>query len=690
MLAKRSLFRLEGIGAVLEAGGWRFLAATGLVSAANLAFHPVVARVLTPDQYGGVAAILALLSLFAAPAMALQMVVARAIEHQRRLGLGDLPSSIERLFAQTLIFGSALGLVIALLGPLVSSFFHLDSEVPVWLVGAYAVTVSATLVPRALLLGERRYRSVWIAVLTGATVRFVFAVLLPDSAAVEGAIAATVLGEVVTAFLLFPSARKVIRASTSPSPIQVNWSDATGIVVAMTGFWLLATVHILLGRHYLNAEESPTFLVAAIIAQSALYVASAISVVMVPKLVAVRNHLRQLRRLFVGTLRVVGLLGAFLALVLGAFGESILQFVFGDAYRGDGASSTVLLLLALAAAVMGMIYTAAQYHLTRRSRVGAALPWLGAIMLGVLLIPWHGSSEVIALLTLIVAITTLVGMLLPALADHEVSSFEELVNKEEWESGIPTLDLTIVVPFFNPGPAVQKQVARIQEVLRDSSVSYEIIAVSDGSTDGSEAHLERFDEGIVRRVRLHQNTGKGEALRVGLGLGRGQYLGFIDADGDIDPVHLGSYLQLVQMYEPDIIMGSKRHPMSEVSYPPLRVMYSWGYHALVHFFFRLRIRDTQTGLKLIRRDVLVRVLPRMLEKRFAFDLELLVVARHVGYDRFFEAPIRVEHQFTSTVSWKTTLGMLNDTIAIWYRLHVLRQYDDPGLAPSLSYTEEEL
>ena len=71
---------------------------------------------------------------------------------------------------------------------------------------------------------------------------------------------------------------------------------------------------------------------------------------------------------------------------------------------------------------------------------------------------------------------------------------------------------------------------------------------------------------------------------------------------------------------------------------------------MVRIGFRLNIRDTQTGIKLVRRDVLSAVLPRMVEKRFAFDLELFVIARRLGYKRFLEAPIRLRHQFTTTLN----------------------------------------
>jgi hypothetical protein len=67
----------------------------------------------------------------------------------------------------------------------------------------------------------------------------------------------------------------------------------------------------------------------------------------------------------------------------------------------------------------------------------------------------------------------------------------------------------------------------------------------------------------------------------------------------------------------------------------------------------------------------------MLEKRFAFDLELLVVARHLGYRRVIEAPVEIRERFTSTVSIHAVQGIVLDTLAIFYRLHLRKYYDRP-------------
>ncbi|MGH9110003.1 MAG: glycosyltransferase [Acidimicrobiales bacterium] len=254
---------------------------------------------------------------------------------------------------------------------------------------------------------------------------------------------------------------------------------------------------------------------------------------------------------------------------------------------------------------------------------------------------------------------------------------------ELWERGAD-LDLTVVVPYFNPGDRVRETIDELVGTLATTGATFEVIAVSDGSTDGSEGSLSGLRPDVVRTVRLAENRGKGEALRAGFAMGRGRFLGFIDADGDLPPDQIAAMADLASGTgdpdgPPDVVLGSKRHPSSQVIYPPLRRLYSWLWQQLVFVLFDLRVRDTQTGMKLVRRQVIADALPRMVEKRFAFDLELLVVARGLGYRRFVEMPVRIRQRFGSTVSIRAAAGMLVDLLAIFYRARVLRSYDRPPM-----------
>ena len=238
----------------------------------------------------------------------------------------------------------------------------------------------------------------------------------------------------------------------------------------------------------------------------------------------------------------------------------------------------------------------------------------------------------------------------------------------------PEVDLTLVVPYFNPGPRLHQTVAQAVEVLRGTGRSFEVVTVSDGSTDGSEQTLDDLLSDQVQQVVLPRQSGKGQALRAGLSRGRGRYLGFIDGDGDLPPDLLAQFVAIVDDSRPDVVLGSKRHPGSQVVYPRARRVYSWGYQQLVRVLFRLNVRDTQTGIKLVRRQVLQEVLPLTVERGYAFDLELLALARHLGFTDLVEAPVRIVERFSSTISLPTVAAIFRDTLAIFWRLRIRHAY----------------
>src|SRR5207302_2291898 len=114
------------------------------------------------------------------------------------------------------------------------------------------------------------------------------------------------------------------------------------------------------------------------------------------------------------------------------------------------------------------------------------------------------------------------------------------------------------------------------------------------------------------------------ALRHGVRESLGELVTFIDADMELDPAAIKSFIAVMQTSQCDVVVGSKRHPDSKVTYPPFRRFQSWAYQLLIRVLFDLNVRDTQTGLKLFRRQVLMDAVPLLAVKRFAFDLELLV------------------------------------------------------------------
>jgi len=237
--------------------------------------------------------------------------------------------------------------------------------------------------------------------------------------------------------------------------------------------------------------------------------------------------------------------------------------------------------------------------------------------------------------------------------------------------------LSIIVPTYRGGPRIYGNLVKLDHALAAIGEAYEIIVVSDGDSDNTLNEARRLDAPHVRVCHYTRNMGKGFALRYGVTRSHGEIVTFIDGDGDIDPVQIALYLRIMRENSADVVVGSKRHRDSAVVYPLLRRIYSATYQALLRLLFDLQVRDTQVGLKLFKREVLAAVLPRIVVKRYAFDLELLVVAHHLGFSHIVEAPVRIGQRFSSTINRHAIMSMLVDTAAIFYRKNVLRYYDHP-------------
>jgi glycosyltransferase involved in cell wall biosynthesis len=263
----------------------------------------------------------------------------------------------------------------------------------------------------------------------------------------------------------------------------------------------------------------------------------------------------------------------------------------------------------------------------------------------------------------------------------------QLVNVSRlWAPANPGVELTVVVPFYNPGAALRPTVERLIESLDAERVAFEIVAVSDGSTDGSADTLAGLDR--VRVVVSPVNQGKGAALHLGFAAARGAWIGFVDADGDIDPRHLATFLAQAKAGNHAGVYADKRHEASVSASSPFRKLVSLFYSTLVSLLFVLGIRDTQTGCKVLRRDVLADLLPRLRERRFAFDLEFFVAAKAAGIRDFHAAPVRLEERVAgSTVTSKAILRTIRDTFGIFVRLHTTTQYAPAATAgPALVST----
>jgi glycosyltransferase involved in cell wall biosynthesis len=235
--------------------------------------------------------------------------------------------------------------------------------------------------------------------------------------------------------------------------------------------------------------------------------------------------------------------------------------------------------------------------------------------------------------------------------------------------------LSVIVPAYREGAKIVLNLGKLIDALDKVGTKYEVIVVSDGSPDDTYKQAMTMAGPKVKVFGYTPNMGKGYALRYGFERSTGDPVTFIDADMELHPKEIGIFVKLMEIYNCDVVVGSKRHPQSDVRYPVFRRFQSWVYQMLIRILFDLKLSDTQTGLKLFRRQVLDSVVPYMLVQRWAYDLELFVLARQKGFKNFIEAPVAVEYQFSTTTGVAAVVQVLRDTLRIYWRLRVSHGYE---------------
>jgi glycosyltransferase involved in cell wall biosynthesis len=238
--------------------------------------------------------------------------------------------------------------------------------------------------------------------------------------------------------------------------------------------------------------------------------------------------------------------------------------------------------------------------------------------------------------------------------------------------------VSIIMPAYNEAGRIAASIEETVRTFDEFGCPWELIVMDDGSVDGTYEEAIELSKKYPDKVIVKKNPynlGKGRAIKKSLHYVTGDYMVFLDADMDLHPLQVQTLFDIMRLDKADIVIGSKLHPNSVVDYPLDRRIISFIYYLLVRTLFNLPCHDTQTGLKLFRTEVLRNVFHRILVKKFAFDLEVLVNAHHLGY-RIAEAPIvlKPQRRYGRIGSW-AVFTTLWDTLAIFYRMYILKYYD---------------
>lgn len=222
--------------------------------------------------------------------------------------------------------------------------------------------------------------------------------------------------------------------------------------------------------------------------------------------------------------------------------------------------------------------------------------------------------------------------------------------------------LTVVIPAYNEEEAIGDTVSRClaarERIVAEAGLaSVEVVVVSDGSTDRTEEIARSFEDVTV--VAFETNRGYGAALKEGFRTGRGELVGFLDADGTCDPIHFVALCRRLEEEEADIALGSRLGPDSRM--PAVRRIGNRLYALLLGLLANRSVTDAASGMRVMRRRALESLgpLPDGLDYTPAMSARALLKGQRV-----IEVPMPYEERVGESKLnvWRDGVGFLRSIV----------------------------
>jgi len=227
------------------------------------------------------------------------------------------------------------------------------------------------------------------------------------------------------------------------------------------------------------------------------------------------------------------------------------------------------------------------------------------------------------------------------------------------------IHLSVIIPTYNEEKRIADTILDINKYLSKQNYTFEIIAVNDGSKDKTSDVLKQLESSVctLRFIDNQKNRGKGAVVQQGMLSANGKYLIFVDADNAISIKHIENFWPYING-DYDVVIGSIEieGSVKKEEYIGFSKIYRNVLGKLSKYLIRLltvwSIHDTQRAFKLFRREAASNIFKRQTIMRWGFDIEVLVIARKLGY-KVKELP----------VEWNNPPGRVN----FWAYLKTLRE-----------------
>lgn len=407
------LVRTQFTSGIFGRGALSFMLAFAGISVSSFLFHIIVSRLLHPSHYGTMGALLGIISLLTVPIAAVQIAVTQAVIDEETKGE---TFSIARVTRRATIGGSLAMVAIAAVTPIVDTFLHIHSPLPMLLVALWVPLATVSAVVQGALVGEFRFRPVAFASFAGmGVVRLVLGVVLVKAGfGVSGAVTATIFAQTFTMFSLLYSTRHEVFGQHHDAMVRTKFRDSVLSVAALAGYTTLINIDTFLANHFFTATMAGDYAAVAVAAHIAFFVPAALVTVAFPHLADGQGTSDTSRNVFRQTLNISVVMGLLAAVFMTALPRWTISLLFGAKYAE---AATILGQLSFASVAVGVLILLVYLHLARRSLTALA-PWLGVVVSVIAISIDHGSMASVAIIMLVVSILTMAAAAIPAVAWH--------------------------------------------------------------------------------------------------------------------------------------------------------------------------------------------------------------------------------------------------------------------------------
>ena len=247
------------------------------------------------------------------------------------------------------------------------------------------------------------------------------------------------------------------------------------------------------------------------------------------------------------------------------------------------------------------------------------------------------------------------------------------------------LHLSVVIPAYNEAKRISATLLDIDKYLSKQQYNYEILVVSDGSTDNTAQVVKKTQE-LVRNLQIidnKENHGKGYVVQQGMLEARGKYRLFMDADNSTTIDHLDKFWPEINAGN-DVVIAS-----IEIKGAKIEQTAAWYRRFLgkiAKYIIRIgaglwEIHDSQRGFKLFSEKAVRKIFPKQTLMRWGFDFEILALAKKIGF-KIKEVPIHWKNAGESKVGlgayFRTFGELIKIRLNFWNDKYNLKKHEDTG------------